>query len=155
MGDLMKRILLYSIVLGMAGLPLPRATTACSTILSGKRATADGSVLMSHSCDGDVMGLVYVMPARSYPQGTRLPMYWNVPRPATYEEYQANLRKGYDLVGTLPVSETCRSLILAGNLESMTTGGLNEHGVSIAIEFLPMRKGLACNKGRVGPNSNH
>ena len=37
----------------------------------------------------------------------------------------------------------------------MTTGGLNEHGVSIAIEFLPMRAGLACDKGVVGPNSNH
>ena len=37
----------------------------------------------------------------------------------------------------------------------MTTGGLNEYGVSIAIEFLPMRNGLACDKGRVGPNSNH
>jgi dipeptidase len=37
----------------------------------------------------------------------------------------------------------------------MTTGGLNEHGVCIAIEFLPMRKGLACSKGRMGPNSNH
>jgi dipeptidase len=110
---------------------------------------------MSHSCDGDVMGLVYVMPPRAYAPGTRLPMYWNVQRPSTYAEYQANLRKGYDQVGTLPVSETCRSLILAGNLESMTTGGLNEHGVSIAIEFLPMRPGLACDKGRVGPNSNH
>ena len=150
----MKRILLSMLLLGRAGLPLPRAT-ACSTILAGMQATAEGSVLMSHSCDGDVMGLVYVMPAQSYAPGTRLPMYWNVPRPRTYEEYQANLRKGYDQVGTLPVSETCRSLILAGNLESMTTGGLNEHGVSIAIEFLPMRQGLACDKGRVGPNSNH
>jgi dipeptidase len=150
----MKRILLSLLSLTMAALPLPRAT-ACSTILAGRQATGDGSVLMSHSCDGDVMGLVYVMPARSYSPGTRLPMYWNVPRPTIYEDYQANLRKGYDQVGTLPVNETCRSLILAGNLESMTTGGLNEHGVSIAIEFLPMRKGLACDKGRVGPNSNH
>ncbi len=150
----MKRNLFQSLLLGLAGLALQRAM-ACSTILAGHQATADGSVLMSHSCDGDVMGLVYVMPAQSYAPGTRLPMYWNVPRPRTYEEYQANLRKGYDQVGTLPVSETCRSLILAGNLESMTTGGLNEHGVSIAIEFLPMREGLACDKGRVGPNSNH
>jgi len=154
MGDLMNRILLSLLLLGMAGVPLQRVT-ACSTILAGRQATADGSVLMSHSCDGDVMGLVYVMPAQSYAPGTRLPMYWNVPRPTTYQEYQTNLRKGFDQVGTLPVSETCRSLILAGNLESMTTGGLNEHGVSIAIEFLPMRKGLACDKGRVGPNSNH
>jgi hypothetical protein len=141
-GRAAKRILSSLLVVAVSGLALPRAM-ACSTILAGKQATADGSVLMSHSCDGDVMGLVYVMPARSYPPGTRLPMYWNVSRPTTYEEYQANLRKGYDQVGTLPVSETCRSLILAGNLESMTTGGLNEHGVSIAIEFLPMRKGLA------------
>ena len=37
----------------------------------------------------------------------------------------------------------------------MTTGGLNEYGVSIGIEFLPMRDGLACDKGCVGPNSNH
>ena len=154
MGDLMKRAIALLLVLAIASVPLPQAT-GCSTILAGKQATADASVLMSHSCDGDVMGLVYVVPAHSYAPGTRLPMYWNVPRPKTYEEYQANLRKGYDQVGTLPVSETYRSLILAGNLESMTTGGLNEHGLSIAIEFLPMRQGLACDKGRVGPNSNH
>ena len=82
-------------------------------------------------------------------------MYWNVPRPKTYEEYEANVRKGYDVVGHLPTTETYRSIILAGNVESMTTGGLNEHGVSIAIEFLPMRPGLACDQGVVGPNSNH
>lgn len=150
----MQPILIFTLALGMAALSLPRAV-ACSTILAGRQATADGSVLMSHSCDGDVMGLVYVMPAHSYAPETRLPRYWNVPRPGTYEEYQANLRKGYDQVGTLPVSDTYRSLILAGNLESMTTGGLNEHGLSIAIEFLPMRPGLACDQGRVGPNSNH
>ncbi len=150
----MKRVLSLVLLLAAAG-TLPQTGTCCSTILAGKQATADGSVLMSHSCDGDVMGLVYVMPAHSYSPGTRLPMYWNVPRPNTYEEYQANLRKGYDQVGTLPVGDTYRSLILGGNLESMTTGGLNEYGLSIAIEFLPMRKGLACEKGRVGPNSNH
>jgi dipeptidase len=150
----MKRLFIASLVIGIATLP-PCRVTACSTILAGVHATADGSVLMSHSCDGDVMGLIYVMPAQTYAPGTRLPMYWNVPRPGTYKEYQANLRKGYDHVGTLPVSETFRSIILAGNLESMTTGGLNEHGLCIAIEFLPMREGLASDKGRVGPNSNH
>jgi len=101
------------------------------------------------------MGLIYVMPAQKYPQGTKLPMYWNLPRPRTHQEYLANLRKGYDLVGYLPVEETYRSIILAGNLENMTTGGMNEHGLSIAIEFISMRSGLACNRGVVGPNSNH
>lgn len=144
-------LLLVLCVVWGASPPVP----ACTTVMVGKRATADGSVLMASSCDGDVMGLIYVMPARTYPPGTKLPMYWNVPRPKIYEEYQANVRKGYDLVGSLPTTKTYRSIILAGNLESMTTGGLNEHGVSIAIEFLPMRSGLACDKGVVGPNSNH
>ena len=110
---------------------------------------------MSSSCDGDIMGLIYVMPARTYAPGTRLPMYRNLPRPKTHAQYLAHLRQGYDHVGTLPVDKTYRSLILAGNVENMTTGGLNEHGLSIAIEFLPMRKGLACSRGAVGPNSNH
>jgi dipeptidase len=121
----------------------------------GKQATADGSVLMASSCDGDVMGLIYVMPAETYPPGTKLPMYWNVPRPKNYTEYRANVRKGYDLVGRLPIEKAYRTILMGGNVESMTTGGLNEHGLSIAIEFLPMRKGLACDKGVVGPNSNH
>jgi dipeptidase len=150
----MKRLVFLCLCLAL-GAAVGREANACSTLMVGRSGTADGSVLMSHSCDGDVMGLVYVMPAQSYPPGTRLPMYWNVPRPTTYAEYQANLRRGFDHVGTLEVSETYRSLILAGNLESMTTGGLNEHGLCITIEFLPMREGLACKRGRVGPNSNH
>ncbi len=129
--------------------------SACSTVMVGRKATADGSVLMASSCDGDVMGLIYVMPAEDYPPGTRLPMYWNVPRPKNYTEYRANLRKGYDHVGELPITKAYRTILMGGNVESMTTGGLNEHGLSIAIEFLPMRKGLACDKGVVGPNSNH
>ena len=132
-----------------------RPTVGCTTLLVGKRATADGSVLMASSCDGDVMGLISVVPARTYPPGTKLPMYWNVPRPQNYDEYRANVRKGYELVGQLPTEAIIGRMLLSGNVESMTTGGLNEHGVSIAIEFLPMRAGLACDKGVVGPNSNH
>ncbi len=133
----------------------PHPASACSTIMVGKQATADGSVLMASSCDGDVMGLIYIMPAETYPPGTKLPMYWNVPRPKNYDEYRANVQKGYDLVGHLPIEKAYRTILMAGNVESMTTGGLNEHGLNIAIEFLPMREGLACDKGVVGPNSNH
>lgn len=135
--------------------PPTQPAAGCSTVMVGKQATADGSVLMASSCDGDVMGLIYIMPAETFPPGTKVPMYWNVPRPRNYHEYRDNLRRGYDLVGYLPVERTYRTMIMAGNVESMTTGGLNEHGLSIAIEFLPMREGLACDKGVVGPNSNH
>jgi len=157
MNAINRRSKRFIVLIGLVGSLVwtPREALACSTILVGKEATPDGSVLMSSSCDGDIMGLIYIMPAQKYPQGTELPMYWNLPRPKTHQEYLANLRKGYDLVGYLPVEETYRSIILAGNVENMTTGGMNEHGLSIAIEFLPMRTGLACNRGVVGPNSNH
>jgi dipeptidase len=140
---------------GLIVFAMLNSTRACTTIMVGNLATADGSVLVGSSCDGDVMGLIQVLPARSYGPDTKLPMYWNVPRPKTYAEYQANVRKGYDLVGTLALTNTYRTILLGGNLESMTTGGINEHGLSIAIEFLPMREGLACERGVVGPNSNH
>ena len=146
-------IVLIGLIVSLA--LIPQDGFACSTILVGKKATSDGSVLMSSSCDGDIMGMIYVMPAQKYPKGTKLPMYWNLPRPRTHQEYLSNLRKGYDLVGYLPVEETYRSIIFGGNVENMTTGGMNEHGLSIAIEFMPMRAGLACTHGVVGPNSNH
>ncbi len=128
---------------------------ACTTVMAGRAATGDGSVLMASSCDGDIMGVIYVMPAHDYGQPTKLPMYWNLPRPKDLAEYAANLRKGYERVGDLSVTKTYRTIILGGNVESMTTGGLNEHGLSIAIEFISMRPGLACKRGVVGPNSNH
>lgn len=128
---------------------------ACTTVMAGRTATVDHSVLMASSCDGDIMGVIYVMPANDYGGPAKLPMYWNVPRPQTLADYAANLRKGYQHVGDLPVNRTYRTIILGGNVESMTTGGLNEHGLSIAIEFIPMRAGLACKQGAVGPNSNH
>ncbi len=132
-----------------------RSGSACTTLLVGKQASNDGSVLMSSSCDGDIMGVIRIMPAMEFSENEKVPMYWNVPRPVNYEEYQANLRKGYEFNGYLPIKKTYRTILLGGNLESMTTGGMNEYGLSVAIEFLPMRKGLACSKGIVGPNSNH
>jgi dipeptidase len=151
----MTKRVLFSLLTCGAVWALASRAHACTTVMVGKQATADGSVLMASSCDGDAMGLIYVMPAQEYPPGTKLPMYWNMPRPTTYREYEANVKKGYDLVGYLPVDKTYRTILLAGNVESMTTGGMNEFGLTIAIEFIPMRSGLACSKGVVGPNSNH
>jgi dipeptidase len=150
-----ERRTVFLLVIGCAIWAMTSQIRACTTVMVGKQATADGSVLMASSCDGDIMGLIHVMPAQEYPPGTKLPMYWNMPRPKTHAEYQANLRKGYDLVGYLPVERTYRTILLAGNVESMTTGGMNEFGVAIAIEFISMRSGLACSRGVVGPNSNH
>ncbi len=144
----------FCLVLLMISIGIVQESSPCSTLMVGKNATADGSVLMSSSCDGDIMGLIYVMLPMEFPGGTT-PMYWNIPRPTNNKEYMSNLRKGYDFVGHLHIKKTYRSIILGGNIENMTTGGMNEFGLSIAIEFIPMRSGLACKQGVVGPNSNH
>jgi dipeptidase/type 1 glutamine amidotransferase len=139
----------------IASLALAWHATPCTTVMCGKKATPDGSVLMSHSCDGDIMGVMTLMPAVNRPPGTKVPMYRNMPRPRNYDEYVANVRKGYDIVGHLTLGSTYRTILFGGHLESMTTGGINEHGLTVAIEFIPMRTGLACSRGAVGPNSNH
>ncbi len=149
-----KHVVFLLLTCGTVGATASRMC-ACTTVMVGRQASADGSVLLASSCDGDIMGLIYVMPAQECPPGTKLPMYRNLPRPTTYREYEANVKKGYDLVGSLPIDKTYRTILLAGNVENMTTGGMNEFGVTMAIEFIPMRPGLACPRGAVGPNSNH
>jgi len=83
---------------------MTQAVHACTTVLAGKRATADGSVLMASSCDGDVMGLIHIMPPSTYAPGAALPMYRNVPRPTNYEQYQVRLQR----VRGLPDVQTSR-----------------------------------------------
>jgi dipeptidase len=110
--------------------------SACTTVMAGRKATADGSVLMSSSCDGDRMGQIFLVPAKEYAPGERVPMSLN----------------GKDVVGHLPpIQRTHRCLILGHG----ALGGMNEFGVSIGIEFIPMRAGLDSTNGLVGPYSNH
>jgi hypothetical protein len=67
-----------------------KGTRACTTILIGKAATSDGSVLMATSCDGNIMGRVHVVPAKKYPKGHELRMFYDSPAPSTWQE-QAEL----------------------------------------------------------------
>ena len=109
---------------------------ACTTVMVGRKATADGSVLMSSSCDGDRMGQIFLVPAQEYASGERVPMS----------------RDGKDVVGHLPpIQRTHRCLILGHG----ALGGMNEFGLSIGIEFIPMRAGLDSTNGLVGPYSDH
>jgi dipeptidase len=128
---------------------------ACTTILAGKAATADGSVLLATSCDGDVMGRLHVVPAREYPPGAEVRMFYDFPVPSTWQEHLDRVRKGYTPVGYLPIQRTCRSILAAGNVADIVTGGINEHGLSMGIEYMGMKPELASRKGRVSTCSNH
>ncbi len=128
---------------------------ACTTILVGKAATLDGSVLMATSCDGGIMGRVFVMPAKKYPAGHRVQMFYDCPAPANWEERLAQIEKGNTLVGSLSIEQTYRCIFAAGHLADNITGGINEHGVSMGIEYMGMKPELINRKGVVSTCSSH
>jgi len=128
---------------------------SCTTILVGKSATVDGSVLMATSCDGSVMGRVYVMPAKEYPRDAKVQMFYDFPAPSTWEEHENQLRKGYTFVGYLPIEQTYRCILASGHLADSMTGGINEHGLSMGIEYMGMKPELVSRTGVVSTCSNH
>ncbi len=52
-------------------------TQACTIIVAGKNATADGSVIVSHS-DAGPDCRVHVVPGQKFPQGAMAPVYWGM-----------------------------------------------------------------------------
>jgi dipeptidase len=153
----MKRSSWFAVVSSMAAtLSLSSIVAeACTTILVGKQATADRSVLMATSCDGDMMGLVYVVPAKEYAPGSKVEMFYDFPAPATWEQHVKQTERGNTLVGHLAVERTYRCVMAAGHLADSVTGGMNEHGVSMGIEYMGMRPELVNDRGAVSTCSNH
>ena len=91
----LDRIWVVHLLVGSLALAVGPAQ-ACTTILVGRAATGDGSVLMATSCDGGIMGRVYVLPAAEYPQGTTVPMFYDFPAPSTWQEHlERSEARGY------------------------------------------------------------
>ena len=81
----MKKILLFILLTGAF---FPFSAKACYTIVAGKKATADGSVLFAHNEDDS---------------GIQLMNFWQVPRQQFAPNAVVRLKRG----GTLPqVSQT-------------------------------------------------
>jgi len=47
----------------------------CTTIMVGRRASSDGSVMTSHSCDGNYRTWLEIYPHQKFEQGTMHPVY--------------------------------------------------------------------------------
>jgi dipeptidase len=50
----------------------------CTTIMVGKLASTDGSVMTSHSCDGNYRTWLEIYPHSKYNQGVMHPVYWGM-----------------------------------------------------------------------------
>ena len=107
----MKKLLLFILLTGML---FPFSTKACYTIVAGKKATADGSVLFAHNEDDS---------------GIQLMNLWQVPRQHFAPGAVVRLRRG----GTLPqVSQTWAFSWIQDVNEEFSDFYLNEWGVALA-----------------------
>ena len=50
----------------------------CTTIMVGRLASTDGSVMTSHSCDGNYRTWLEIYPHKKYEKGTTHPVYWGM-----------------------------------------------------------------------------
>lgn len=107
----------------------------CTTLIAGRDATADGSVLASHSNDGEANvdpRLVHV-PARHSKPGSKRPVFWS---PESFPRYVGHARnvpeyfptggeKAWDPIGF--IDEVPHTYAY----HEQTYGAINEHGVGI------------------------
>jgi dipeptidase len=82
-------------------------------------------------------------------------MFYDFPAPSTWKEHLDQKNKGHTLVGYLPIEQTYRCILAAGHLADSVTGGINEHGVSMGIEYMGMKPELVNRKGIVSTCSSH
>lgn len=54
----------------------PGYAESCTTIMVGRLASTDGSVMTSHTCDGNYRTWVEIYPHSRYEKGTMHPVYW-------------------------------------------------------------------------------
>ena len=50
----------------------------CTTIMVGRLASTDGSVMTSHSCDGNYRTWLEIFPHQKYEKGAMHPVYWGM-----------------------------------------------------------------------------
>ncbi|MDR1500435.1 MAG: C69 family dipeptidase [Tannerellaceae bacterium] len=53
----------------------PAAVESCTSIMVGRKASADGSVMTSHTCDGNYRTWMNIVPSRAYAGDTVTPIY--------------------------------------------------------------------------------
>jgi len=67
----MRKLIFTTLILVLAGV----VALACTSIIVGKDASVDGSVMVTHTCDGSYDSRVQVIPGQTFPEGAMAPVY--------------------------------------------------------------------------------
>lgn len=110
---------------------------SCTSIMVGKKASTDGSVMTAHSCDANYRTWLNIEPRKTFKKGDFEPVYWGV----LHNEEPGDMRK-VEEKGKIPamVGETYRYLNVAYPC-------LNEKQLAIGETTFEGRKELVNDKG--------
>ena len=103
---LIAAILMMAFTTAISGQDLDHMTESCTSIMVGKLASTDGSVITSHTCDARYRTWMTMTPARDYKNDTVTAVYRN-----RFHTYSPSDVTGMTQTGTIPqVSHTFRFL---------------------------------------------
>ena len=82
-------------------------STACTIIAVGKKATRDGSVIISHTDTGPD-SRIFVVPAKTFRPGDKASVYWGI------QDASLPLLDDGEILGYIPADENIREYDLTG-----------------------------------------
>ena len=123
------------LILGLALLCAAPTARPCTIIAVGKKASADGSVILSHTDTGPD-SRIRVVPGRSWPEGAMAPVYWGIQDPAQ------PLENPTEILGYIPQVRRTFTYIRSAYSH------VNEHQLGIAESTTNQRPELVNEKGK-------
>jgi dipeptidase len=70
------------------------APESCTSIQVGRLASADGSVMTCHTCDGNYRTWLNIVPHQKHPQGSTNKIYWGTLHTETPQDTRGKIQKG-------------------------------------------------------------
>ena len=126
-----RKILVLAII---GGVLFPANGLTCTDIVVGKKASADGSVITSHTGASRNGGGVQVVPAQTHEQGSMAPVYWGM------LDAKGPFKSYGEVIGHIPqVERTYRYFHSAYS-------HMNEHQLAIAETTMGQRKELVADR---------
>jgi len=107
---------------------------ACTVIAVGKKASADGSIIISHTDTGPD-SRIFVVPAQTFKPGEKAPVYWGI------QDASLPLLNDGEILGYIPQVEKTYKYFQSAYSH------VNEHQLGIAESTTAQREELICMKG--------